>query len=238
VKISQFIKFFKGKIMIKSTLIKSALMALAIVFAIGLNSCTKDDVITPDGGPLPMMNSDYNSTSNYIMATYNAEESFIPATIDKEMEYVDMEAIGGGEKPPMPPKGMFLGDIFRKMKVTREQMKEFHLFIQAFEKCSRETQTLSPDQVRALIKEANEKVKAIIALVREGKVSREDAKVRIEEINKALRTKLESTVDQAARCECLRELFRKIYSKLTDAQKAIWDEWKSRQQNPCFGAQQ
>jgi hypothetical protein len=218
------------------TFIKSAMMVLAIVVAFGFNSCIKDDVVTPNGGSQPMIGVDYNAPSNYVMATYNAEENFVPATTETEMEYVD--AVGDGGRPPMPPKGLFLGDIFRRMKVTREQMKEFHVFIVAFEKCSREAQSLPQEEIRAMIKVANEQVRAIIAKVRSGEITREAAKPLIEQINKALRERLEASVDQQARCECLRELFRKIYSKLTDEQKALWDAWKAKLENPCLGVSQ
>jgi polyhydroxyalkanoate synthesis regulator phasin len=211
---------------------KSALLALALVIAFGFNSCTKDDIVTPDDN-MSMMSSDYNSPANYIMDTYNAEEDFVPATTVSECEYREMEGVNGRDDM-RKQKGLFLGDIFRKMKVTREQMKEIRVFLANFEKCKRETQSLTPEEVRALIKAANEKVRAIIEQVRSGKMTREEAKPLIEAINNELRETLESTVDQDARCKCLKELFAQIESKLTEEQILLWNEWKAKLENPCL----
>lgn len=218
--------------MTKKRILSIGLTALAFVITIGISGCTKDDIVTPDDKTLTIV-SDYSASSNYIMAVYSAEEEYVPATTESECEYRGEDGVQGREDF-RKQKGLFLGEIFRKMKVTREQMKEFRGYTIEFEKCKRETQSLTPEQIRELIRQANERVKEVIALARKGEITREEAKTRIETINQTLREKIEAGVDQDARCQCLRELFRKIYSQLTDEQKLIWEEWKSKLDNPCF----
>lgn len=209
----------------------TAFAALAFVLSIGLNSCMKDDVVTPED--YTSIEAIYSASSNYIMPAYNAEEEYVPATTETECEYRQEAGVQGREEF-RKHKGLFLGEIFREMKVTREQMKEFRLFLAEFEKCKREAQSLTNEQIRELIRQANEKVKEVIALIRSGEITREEGKARIEVINQALREKIASGLDQDARCQCLRDLFQKIYEKLTDEQKLIWDEWKAKLEDPCL----
>jgi Spy/CpxP family protein refolding chaperone len=154
------------------------------------------------------------------------------ATLDKEMGMPPV--FHGGRfhhrRPQFPfGPGAHLGKILRELGVSREQMTQIRELLQAQRTCVQEPLENLRAANQDLIDAANAQRKAVLAALRNGEITREEAHAQLQAINESTRQAIRDNPDNApflqALCDCRNTLFAGIRALLTGTQQAQWDEW-------------
>ncbi len=194
---------------IKGVLMKKTLLAMfAIVAMITLASCDKVGVTDP----VESQSADRFENVNYMLPTtstevgdiYEATETnamglYCPVD-DMKMTGASDDRKGGrpddkGMKPGRPGKGpefFNLGRVLKALQLTDEQKTQVEGFMQAHKLCVEENRLLLRNAQMDIIKAANTQRLAIIADLKAGTITREEAMAQLKALNEATRTAIQN----------------------------------------------
>ncbi len=135
-------------------------------------------------------------------------------------------------------RGSDLRQILRDLDVTKEQMGQIRQFIRAHRECVKDPLEGLRETSVGIIANANEQRKAILQALRNGEITREEAKEQLKQLSEAtceaIRNNPASEPFLRAICECRLRLFDNIRSVLNEDQQARWNQWVSSLDGPCF----
>jgi len=227
---------------------KTILAAAAMVFAMIMVSCNSDGVVTtPDeSGTMAFMSPSYaiNSGLNDV-SVYGCTE-----TDDFSIDIPMMEGHGRGDdkgrggkgdemrKLPVNFRGMpiYLGRILYQMQLTEEQQVELKSYLDAFHECATLAREGFRELAEPILVEAREARRLVMADLKAGLISREEAREALKVINDGVRQQIEALKYNEAFCLCLETLLNNIVGLqgLTQEQIDMFNEWRAALKGPCF----
>jgi hypothetical protein len=206
----------------------SKFLAIALITSIGflfLQSCTKDDVVS---------NSDNDDLPGYVLYNYDFSTfSMNDATVDSDISLDECQPMSPDgnlgntdKKPPVVDRKFPFARIFQEMKLTDEQKASVRELMASHVKC--EFQWFRKlQQVRdAIAKRANEERRAIMQKVKDGEITRAEAKVLIDQLNRRVREAIKNNpINEEVRegiIRCREEFINGVAKLLTDEQLVMW----------------
>jgi hypothetical protein len=226
----------------KKTLLAAALM----VFAMIMVSCNSDDLVTPDEtGTMAFMSPSYAINNGMTdVAVYGCTEND-----DFSMDIPMMEGNGRGNdkgrgngdemrKLPINFRGMpiYLGRILYQMQLTEEQQVELKGYLDAFHECATLAREGFRELAEPILEEARADRRQVMADLKAGLLTREEARAALNEINNIVRQQIEALKYNEAFCLCLENLLNNIagLQGLTQEQIDMFNEWRAALTGPCF----
>ena len=215
---------------------RTVIASILAVWIVGVLACSSDGTGTSRRGGLEALQTD-------AVAIVDAEDAFAnlrDATLDSPMS---MDRVPSGsdfrrhDRHPQPP-GSHLGPILTELDITREQLREILRFVVAHwmrvERALRGLREVN----EAIIAEANRIRERIVQAVHNGDVTREEAELRLRELNmrtrEAIRNNPANEVFERVICESKINLLRAVRSVLEPRQQHVWDRWVASLEGPCF----
>jgi hypothetical protein len=118
-------------------------------------------------------------------------------------------------------------------------MTQIRELLQAQRTCAQEPLESLRAANQDLIDAANAQRKEVLAALRNGDITREEAHVQLQAINESTRQAIRDNPDNApflqALCDCRNALFTGIRALLTEEQQTKWDEWVAGLTNEWCG---
>ncbi len=136
--------------------------------------------------------------------------------------------------------GRHLYMILRRLSLSEDQVVQVKDFFAGHKTCVAPFVAQFKLIVDPILQELNAQRRLIIQQVQNGQITREQAALRIRELNQAAREQIRNNPDvqelMVDICNCKSALFENIASILTEDQLVIWNEWISNLHNPpCSG---
>lgn len=218
----------------KMNVLKSLLIAVAVVSLFAINACNKavdsTDTSTGSINPTEYVLAQYDVSSyNVTDASLNndiAVETIVPPSADKPC------IMGGnntGFRPPMFASP--LGKILRDMKLTPDQLTQIKAFMKAHAECEFGWLKKLAVSQRAIIKDANDQRKVVIQKLKDSLMTPAEARAAIKDINIATREALKNNpvnADvKAGLKDCMDKFLADIESILTADQLVKWNKFLS-----------
>ncbi|MBM4176702.1 MAG: hypothetical protein FJ213_11110 [Ignavibacteria bacterium] len=176
-------------------------------------------------------------------AVFDFEDSMdglVDASVDIPMSYSDPFDKGKDFRKDWSPgkSGRHLFYILKKLNLSDDQLLQVKNYLIAHKECVTEPHRAFKAAVAPYIHAANEKRREILAKVKSGEITREQAKGLIKQLNIRTKELIQADPDvqaaQAAICRCKITLLNNIGSILTERQLVIWNEWIDGLRGPCF----
>jgi Spy/CpxP family protein refolding chaperone len=215
---------------------KSLFLLCAMLLA-GAMGCQTDDVSLDPNADLQALETD-------AFAVVDAEDAMAKvedATIENPMVMNPVfERDGRFSRHPRHPlhPGCHLKKILRQLDITREQMSQIREFLKNHRQAIKEALEGLRAANAEIIADANAKRQAILESLRNGEITREEAKQQLralsQETREAIRNNPANEPFLQAICDSKLALFDNIRSVLNDSQQAEWDEWVAGLEGPCF----
>lgn len=213
------------------SILKSVMAMFALMLVFTLSSCQKDDAVAPE----------YNYDADVMLATSEwIEGDLIEGTVETEFaldaQYdkmlfdgnVDKPGKPGDKRPPMLP----LGRLLRQLELTADQRDSVEIYMQAFRLCAEEARIALRDAQKPIIDSANAQRRAIIADLKAGLITRQEASLALRQLHEATKLALDSDPAVVAAREAIKNchdiLLANIKSLLTPAQLVIWERFMSQ----------
>jgi hypothetical protein len=232
------------------TLKSIMLLSLVAAVMLGFNSCQKSD--TPTSPVIDI----YSSNEFMLPVTSNTPSDIAEATLTTDMmlqppldgflygcsegksddRYGDDDRSGDDGRGGMmrPDRGANeFARIFRAMKVTPEQLTLFKPFFVAYRACIKDATIALRESEKAILQAANTQRKEIIAKVKSGEITKEEARAQMQVLNQTTRQQLKDNPERIVACEamkaCKAALYASIRENLTPEQQILWDAWVAKQ---------
>jgi hypothetical protein len=148
---------------------------------------------------------------------------------------------GKGEemrKLPINFRGMpiYLGRILYKMQLTEEQQVELKSYLDAFHECTTIAREGFRELAEPILEDARVERRQVMADLKAGLISREEAREALKVINDGVRQQIEAMKYNDAFCLCLDNLLNNIagLQGLTQEQIDMFNEWRAALKGPCF----
>jgi len=143
----------------------------------------------------------------------------------------------GGRDGKPDRRGDRLKEIFRMLQLTEAQIVELKTFFPPYKDCMAPAVEQFREAAAIYIRAANIERDAIIAQVRAGEITREEARDLLHELNRETRNLIandpECAAAREAMCDCKEALFNSISSILTEDQLTIWNRWIESHPGGC-----
>jgi hypothetical protein len=217
----------------KMKVVKSMLVAFAVVSLFAINACNKSvdptDSATGSINPTEYVLALYDVNSyDVVDGTLNTEvsvNSIVPPNTDKPCVMVNQS----GFRPPMFRNP--LGRILRDLKLTPDQLTQVKDFMKTHAECEFGWLKQLRDSQRAIIKDANDQRKVVIQDLKDSVITPTEARAKIKEINIATREALKNNplnaqVQQGLK-DCMDEFIANISSILNSEQLIKWNRFIS-----------
>lgn len=222
----------------RTMFMKTAIAAMALLIAFGLNSCDKENGVNVAG--------DYEYLSVALPDVDNSQSEIVDATLEDDVDMClverpmgEKQAMGMENQGRHRPIKQFhpFARIFRQLELTAEQKEAVRGYMTEHHDCMKEAMMALRASEREIIQEANQARRAIMQNVKDSVITRAEAREQLRELNADTREALQNNPARAeareAMCECLLALYANIRATLTEEQQAIWDEWVAGQDLPC-----
>lgn len=217
------------------------LSAAALVVMLIMASCSNDGVNTPS----ETSSTDVFSPSFVISDLSNPIDVY-SCTEDNEPFYTM-----NGERPddrgrghqdrrmPIKFRGMplNLGRIVYSMQLDEEQKATLREFMSDYHDCMVAARASVRELIDPIMQEAREERRAIMEALKEGELTREEAKAALDELNAGIRLQIEALNVDELYCACLLALLENIQENLnlTEEQLEKFLAWYEALEGPCFG---
>jgi len=159
------------------------------------------------------------------------EGIFYEASLDEPMAV---------ERPGTDMKRVPFGDLLRALKLTPEQQETVKGLLAAHEDCMKAAMSALRESERAILAPFNEKRNAIREAVKNGSMTREEARTALAEINKSAREALRANADarkaaaEAAK-KCREDFMTALRGILSPEQLPVLERWLAAQSGPKGG---
>lgn len=219
-------------------LFKSFFLFCAMLLFAGAMSCQKNDLSVDPNADLQALETDDFAIVDAEDAMAKVED----ATIENAMVMNPVfDRDGRFSRHPRYPfhRGCHLKQILRQLEITPEQMSQIREFLKAYRQTIKEPLEGLRAANADIIADANAKRQAILESLRNGDITREEARQQLQALSQATREAIRNNPANApflqAICDSKLALFDNIRSVLNDSQQAQWDEWVASLEGPCFG---
>ncbi len=212
-------------------LLKSMIALFAVALIFGLSSCT-DDKSAPVSSE--STSSDIYSTYAFTPSADLALSTITEGSLNCEVGLVnnDFNLTCRETCTSKLGENMQLRRVFREMKLTKEQMAQIPAFMAEFNECQMQSKIALRQSEMAIIKKSNADLRAVLADLKAGNITRAEASQKIKAINQETRESLKNNPDRAtalaAMKACRDNLFASIRGILTAEQQVIWDAWVAK----------
>jgi Spy/CpxP family protein refolding chaperone len=217
------------------------LSAIAILFFVGLSSCSKDGSTTPTTtvDAVASMNlPDYDNSASTLIEGTEAQEIACEPPPPPDGRGGTGPGMGKGDM--RNPRERFdpLGQVLRTLKLTPDQVTSVKTLMQAHMECVKAAMLALRETEKPIIEDARAKQKAIIDQVKAGTMTRAEAMPLLRALNEATRKALNENPARQAACiameRCKKILFDAIMETLTPEQKRIFQAWIDKgPKDPC-----
>ena len=210
---------------------KNFLLLLSIMLMVALSSCQQgtntpttvatDNSIANLGLPTPD-----NSASNLSEATETMEIALTPPDPAGNM--------GPGNNDPRTPNFRFdpLGRILGALQLTADQKKQVMELNKQYNECIKAAMMALRESEKPIMEAARAEQKRIMTGLKDGSVTRADARIALKALNEKTRKALMDNPARVAACEqmklCRRAFLNAIELILTPDQLAKWNDWKGK----------
>lgn len=211
-----------------------AILMVALMFSV--SSCTKNPTEPTGTGT-------YEEVFNFVSAGNNIEDISIqgaslerPMALENEVnaKLVEEGRLFGGREPQFTFRF-----IFKQLQLTEEQLPLVKEVMIAHRDCQKAARIAFHTAIAEIIAEANIQRQAIIQQVKDGTITREEARELFIALNKATKAKIEETGAieelQAALKDCTETMIAAMHEILDDTQDAIFDKWVEMMKNRKTG---
>lgn len=165
------------------------------------------------------------SAPEFTINTYADNSSDDVLEFDMDQEY---QMFGHG-KHQKKHKRFFLGRILRALDLSDEQKETIHDYLIAHHDCIREWMLALKEAEREILQAANEERREIFEQLRNGDITRAEARELLRQLHQDLKETLDNDPDvQEARenlRDCFVTLFENIEGELTEEQLEKWERW-------------
>jgi hypothetical protein len=215
---------------------KLILLMLVLVLAVSLNSCKKEtpvDNSTPyDNSQGEFMIQEETLDAEFVVETMTAD--FQDATETNEM-FIYQNPKNGKLDPgrqQKPPKIFPFLRILNQLELTDEQKASVKEFINEYNATVREAMIALRESQKKILDAAKDEYKKIMEDLKNGVITRQEAKEKLKALNKRVREALKNNPANARVKNIIdtarQTLLDNIRSILTDDQKVKWDEWLAK----------
>jgi Spy/CpxP family protein refolding chaperone len=130
-----------------------------------------------------------------------------------------------------------LGRLFRALNLSDAQKTQVRDLARTFHESMRPLVRQFHEANKAIIEDANAKRKLILDDLKAGKLTREEARIKIGELNQATRDKINanpaSQTIKTSMCAERDKFFSGVKGILTGEQVTKWDDWIGKIKDPC-----
>ena len=137
--------------------------------------------------------------------------------------------------------GNHLGHILRDLSLTEDQRAQVRELMTGQRECVQEPLQAFREANQDLIAATNEQRQTIMDAVRNGDITREEAREQLRELSESTREAIRNNPDNApfkeALCACKLAHFDNVRAVLDETQQADWDEWVAGLEGECFGSE-
>ncbi|MFC2084817.1 hypothetical protein ACFLS9_07150 [Bacteroidota bacterium] len=222
---------------IKAVLLSISLLALVFYGCSGNNS----DINVP-------LEENFETEEYGVFDFEDAMNSIEDATLEKDFgfnNYFEKGKFGRNHMPefkgPMHhrfDKGKHLGRILQRLKLSEAQKEQVHEFMGDHRDCTAQPNKTIKDVAKTYLDEAKNLRKEIIDQLKNGELTRTEAKELLEELNQQTRQQIMSDESVIAAkeelCSCKLTLFESISPILDAKQLEIWNNWVAGIPDPCL----
>lgn len=227
----------------KQLKIFSVVLLLPLLFA----GCKKESEITSP------TNLNYDSPELAIIDYFDAQNGIEEATLDSDMSF-NSKLFGysfmvtGDFKPGMGPMlkdlwmirynwNKHLGFILRKLNLSDEQKGKIGELMKAYHESMKPLVQQFRDANKSIVEAANAERKAIAQDLKDGKITRQEAMVKIKELNERTKKAIDenpvSVQIKTQMCDLTKKLLDDIKALLNTDQVEKWDGFVKNLKLPC-----
>ncbi|MBU1100178.1 MAG: hypothetical protein KKA84_07215 [Bacteroidetes bacterium] len=205
----------------------------------------------------PSTNSDLASADFAVLDYDDVIDGMIEPDIDNDPgfgqfppnpEFLMGDGIGGrrgnpmmnnGQRPRPHQRGRHLGEVFRHLNLSDDQLEAIKPFLEAHKvemtALHEELKTATED----IMEYGREQRQAIVQQVKDGTITREEAKPLFEALGEEIRGMMDANeaaqTIKAEMCAAAETLFVNITSLFTEEQLELWNQWIADHPSPCAG---
>ncbi len=211
-----------------------AILMVALMFSV--SSCTKNPTDPTETGT-------YEDVFNFVSAGDYVEDISIqgaslerPMALENEVtaELAEEGRLFGGRVPQFTFRF-----IFKQLQLTEEQLALVKEVMIAHRDCEKNARIAFHTAIAEIIAEANAQRQSIIQQVKDGAITKEEARELLKALNEETKAKIEETgaieTLQAALKDCTETMIAAMHEILDDKQDAIFDKWLEMMKNRRTG---
>ena len=230
---------------------KKIVIFLSVIFISLLTfvACDKDS-----GSVSPEINADINNAEYAVLDYNDVINTFIPPDLNSDpgFGHFPPDSSGlrgngmGGRRGPggFGPgnrgpggNGLHIGAILKDLNLSEDQRSAIHSYIEAH----RDTMQVLFEKFKAaasaILEYGHDQRQAIIEQVRNGELTREEAKPLFEALGEEIKSMLDNNETTSAihqeMCAAREDLFNNIASVLTSDQLETWNQWVADHPGNC-----
>ncbi|MGE5496439.1 MAG: Spy/CpxP family protein refolding chaperone [Syntrophothermus sp.] len=232
----------------KKTAVLSALIIAVLLPLLIFSGCTEHGSVT---GP---QQADYNSPQFIVVDATDVNNAIQDATLESDMKVDEslynysfinktadfkpgLKALIGILWMERFDFSKHLGLIFKRLNLTDEQKAAIKEFSKTYHETMKPLVKQYFDANKTIMNDAKAQRKLIMDDLKTGKLTRDEAKTKLKDLNASTRDKIaanpESVKIKEEMCKARDTYFNNVKSVLTTDQLTKWDEFISKIKNPC-----
>ena len=209
---------------------RASIALCAVVVLIAVGACSDDGGMS--GGSDSPAPDELASSEFAVLDAEDAFAAFEPATLEREADMVAVFENDGSfrrsDRHPHQP-GSHLREVLERVALSTDQLQQIRLLLESFRTEARAAIEGLREVNRPIVAAANVERAVIVEALRDGEITREEARQQLDELNQRTRNAIRNNPDNepflVALCEARRDLFDGIRAVIADSMQDLWDVW-------------